>query len=330
MTSWRISYRWRERDESGAGDPPRAPVRHRTVGTVDLRPYPPGGARARQLADVSRYLRRATILRARRDQPRERAATAPGLDLSGSGPPSLREHPAGVRRRDVPHRSAERRGRAGHQDRTTGVGVSAHSARGSARLLRRCQPRRRSARGSDLRRDDRCAPRRARHADRPRSVGRRGRRLQDGPFVDCRSAVGERQSDCRDGWSGVRGPRVSGRVRYRDRQARLAPVDRAGAGRARPRHLERRQLEARRRDDVGHGRVRPRDKLDVLGNWQSRARFHRRRSRGRQPVLRFADRRGRRHRRAALAFSVHPARRERYRRHGNPHPRRRRLPRPTA
>ena len=30
-----------------------------------------------------------------------------------------------------------------------------------ARLLRRCQPRRRSARGSDLRRHDRCAPRRS-------------------------------------------------------------------------------------------------------------------------------------------------------------------------
>ena len=90
-TWWRISYRWRERDESGAGDPPRARVRRRTVGAADLRPHPPGGARAGQLADLSRHLRRATILRARRDQPRECAAAAPGLDLPGSGTPSLRE-----------------------------------------------------------------------------------------------------------------------------------------------------------------------------------------------------------------------------------------------
>ena len=63
-----------------------------------------------------------------------------------------------------------------------------------------------------------------------------------------------------------------------DRQARVAPVDRTGAGRARPRDLERRQLEARRRDDVGDGRVRPRHQPDVLGNWQSGSRLHRRRS----------------------------------------------------
>src|SRR5439155_11970829 len=76
MTSWPISYRWRERDENAAGDFLRALVRARTVRTVDLRPCAPDGAGARQLADLSRDLRRTTILRARRDQPRERAAAA--------------------------------------------------------------------------------------------------------------------------------------------------------------------------------------------------------------------------------------------------------------
>ncbi len=48
---------------------------------LTLRSYPAGSARARQLADLSRYLRRTTILRARRDQPRECAASAPGVDV---------------------------------------------------------------------------------------------------------------------------------------------------------------------------------------------------------------------------------------------------------
>ena len=38
-----------------------------------------------------------------------------------SGTPSLRDHTAGLRRCDVPHRSAERCRRAGRQDRTTAV-----------------------------------------------------------------------------------------------------------------------------------------------------------------------------------------------------------------
>ena len=45
-------------------------------------------------------------------------------------------------------------------------------------------------------------------------MGRRGRRLQDGSFADGRAAGRERQSDCRDGWSGIRRPWVSGRLRY--------------------------------------------------------------------------------------------------------------------
>ena len=74
----------------------------RPVGAADLRPHPPVRARAGQLAHLPRHLRRETILRAGRDQPRERAAAAPGVDVPGSGTASFRDHAPGVRRRDVP------------------------------------------------------------------------------------------------------------------------------------------------------------------------------------------------------------------------------------
>ena len=67
-------------------------------------------------------------------------------------------------------------------------------------------------------------------------------------------------------------PRLPRRLRRRERQARLALLHDPGAGRARQRHLEGRQLEDRRRADVADRLLRSRAEHALLDGRQSRAR----------------------------------------------------------
>ena len=85
-----------------------------------------------------------------------------------------------------------------------------------------------------------------------------------------------------------------------------------GAGRTRQRHVERRQLENRRRPDVADRQLRSRTQPRVLGRRQSRARVRSRRARrDGQPLQQLGRRARRRHGQAEVALPVHAGRRAR-------------------
>ena len=78
--------------------------------------------------------------------------------------------------------------------------------------------------------DARCAPGRARHQDRQGDLEHRARRLQARLRQHRRAAGREGQADCRHRRRRIRQPRLSRRLRSRDRQAGLAILDRARTG----------------------------------------------------------------------------------------------------
>ena len=120
------------------------------------------------------------------------------------------------------------------------------------RVLRSGQSRRRRPRRPDLHRDHRRASRRARHEDRA-ACGGTSRSPTTRPGYSMTAAPLAVKDKIIVGVAGgeYRHPRLSRRLRREDRQAGVALLDRAGAGRAGPRDLGRRQLEVRRRDRPG-------------------------------------------------------------------------------
>src|SRR6267378_471687 len=126
--------------------------------------------------------------------------------------------------------------------------------------------------------------------DRRRRLGRDARRLLEGVRVHDRAARGQGQGDCRRRRRRVRHPRLHRRVRREDGKARVALLHDSRARRARPRHVGRRLVAARRRERVGDRRVRSGPQPGVLRHRESRSRLSQREPQGRQPVQRFAGR----------------------------------------
>ena len=120
--------------------------------------------------------------------------------------------------------------------------------------------------------DARRAPARARHEDRRRRLGRDAGGLQDRLRLDDRAARRQGQGHRRRRRRRVRHPRLHRRLRRADRQARLALLHDSRPRRAGQRHLGRRFVEDRRRERLGHRRVRSRAEPAVLRHRQSRAR----------------------------------------------------------
>ena len=169
------------------------------------------------------------------------------------------------------------------------------------RVLRPGEPRLRRPRRQAVHDDARRAPARARHEDRRHRRGtstmedykKRLRRHH-------RAARRQGQGDRRRGRRRVRLPLLHRRLRRADRQARLALLHHSRPGRAGQRHLGRRFVEARRREHLGHRRLRSRAEPRLLRHRQSGPRLSQRQPRGRQPLQRF-DRRARRRHRASCA-----------------------------
>ena len=124
-----------------------------------------------------------------------------------------------------------------------------------------------------------------------------------------------------------RDPRVPRRLRRENRQAGLALLDGAVAGRTRKRIVARRQLGPRRRRDVADRLVRSRDEAALLGHRQSWSRLERRLAQRRQPLHVLAGRDRHHDGKSALAFSIHAARRARLGCESGSRARRRRRPR---
>ena len=128
------------------------------------------------------------------------------------------------------------------------------------------EPRRRALwrprlfwRGGRFPRCARCGLRRAR-------MGDGGRELQTRLLPDARAARRTRESNGRDLGRRARRARVRGRLRRGYGRGGLEDLHDPGTRRARTRHVARRYVEDRRRSCVGHGHLRPRAQLDLLGH----------------------------------------------------------------
>ena len=139
------------------------------------------------------------------------------------------------------------------------------------RLLRARQPRLRDARRQALHGHARRAPAGARHADRRHRLGRDAGGLQERLRVDDRADRRQGQGHRRRRRRRVRHSRLHRRLRRADRQARVALLHDSRAGRAGQRHVGGRFVEDRRRQRLGHRRLRPRAEPAVLRHRQSRA-----------------------------------------------------------
>ena len=118
------------------------------------------------------------------------------------------------------------------------------------------------------------------------------------------------QDHRRRGQQRRRHPRLDRGARCRHRQAGLAEIQRPGAGRTRPRHLEGRnpRLADRRRRRMGHRHLRRRDQPDHLGHRQSGADVRPDLSPWRQPLHQQRDLVRSRHRQDELVLpSTRPA-----------------------
>ena len=199
----------------------------------------------------------------------------------GRGPPGAADR---EQRRHVRGDARQSAARARGQDRQPAVALQAAVPRGhdpaaSDQPWRRTMGRQGAVRGGGG------GPGCARRQDRQGGMDHEGRRLQGRPLHVARAAHRRRQGAGRAFGRRVGHPRLPRRLRCGDRQAALEDVCRAGAGRARQRHLAggRRALQARRRHHVGHRQLRSGDQSHLLGHRQCRAVVRRPASR-RQPL----------------------------------------------
>ncbi len=123
-----------------------------------------------------------------------------------------------------------------------------------------------------VRRHARRGARGARCQDGQRALGNAGRRLDARLQPHQRAPRGEGQGSRRHHRRGIRRARLPRRVRHRHWPTGVALVFRSGARRVRQRHVEGRQLDARRQPDVADRLLRSRVEHRLLGGRESRAR----------------------------------------------------------
>ena len=210
-----------------------------------------------QLAHLFRHVRRPTVLAARSDHAHERRA--PGAPVGVPDPRSrlARDDAARHRRRDVPHDAPEPRLRDRRPHRPAAVALRAHAAQGDVPLLRPAEPRD-SARSAISCSWARSTPMSWRSMRRPAaSAGTSRPPSQQGLQLHGRAARRQGQGHRRRRRRRIRRSAASSTPTTPTPGSARGASTRSRRGRAGQRHLGRRFVEARRRADVGHRRVRP-------------------------------------------------------------------------
>ena len=252
----------RERDAASASTIVTYRRRH-------LRSTAQGGRRAAELADVLGQFPRHALFRAQADRPRRTSVSCrPHGRFRCPDASVLEATPVvvdGVMYTTQP-------GEVAALDARTGRQIWRYARPQKVRNPYEINPFNRGvavARQPAVRRDARRRAGRARRANRTAAVGNAGRRHDARSQPDERAARREGQGARRHHRRRIRRARFPRCVRRRDRQAAVALVLRACAGRVRPRYVAGRQLEAWRQPDVADRLVRSRSQHGVLDGRQS-------------------------------------------------------------
>ncbi len=238
-----------------------------------LENYPPVTARPphrtgrRRLADGAAHLRRVGLQSARPDHARPTCARlqpawvfSTGVNSGHEAAPIVNDGVMFVVHARTPG------GRHRREDRRAAVAL--HASRCPRRSWRRIRPRaasRSTATRSSSPPTTRCWSRSTRAPAREVWTAKVAEN-KDGYYMTLAPLVAERQGDGGRVGRRTRRARVRGRLRRRHRQAALAHLHRARAGRAGQRDVaEGRSVEDRRRADLGHGQLRSRHQPGVSG-----------------------------------------------------------------
>ena len=284
------------------------------------------GSGAWELADLLRRLPESSVQPTGADQQGQHRKAEAEVGASDAHAGKSGGHAAGGRWRDVCHAASERCVRARCRDRAAVLVLRPQPAREDQRLLRSGESRAGHAWQSFVHGHGGRTPGGAGCENRRRDLGRRGGRSHEGLQRDGGPAGRERQDHHGRRGRRVRHPRLRGRLRRRDRQARLALPHHTRAWGAGIGDVEGQRVENRRGLDVGNGLLRSAVEPSLLGNRQRVAGLEWRRASGRQSV--YGERGGAvaRHRKAEVAFPIHSARRARLRRGADPCAGGRRIP----
>ena len=261
--SWFCRRRCAPRSRHRSGPPPNREVPPPNV-TFDAHPAVEPGAS--ELADLLGLAREPAAQPADGDSAGQRARPRAevGLSVTFAGPAS--GHAARRGRDDVHHPEPERRGGVERGHGKADLDLLPRAGSGGQKLLRTAVARRGDFRRHHLSGLVRRADDRHRCQDGTRVVeDRAGRRSEAGLRVHPRAARGQGQGDRGDCWRRVRRSRIHRGMGRQDREGGLALQHGARPRRTRPRELERRLLDARRRPDLGNRLVRSRTRTSPTG-----------------------------------------------------------------